>query len=72
MRIKDPLAVKQLLADRGAIKHRDAATMLDISTRTLNKVFKGRPISYGTAHKVACFIDKEVTEIAEPIPARGQ
>lgn len=67
MIIKDPLAIKQLFADRGAIKHRDIANRLSISTRTLSKVFKSRPISYETAYKVASFVEREVTEIADPV-----
>lgn len=67
MKIKDPLKVRQMMADKGAIKYRDVASTLEMSSRTVSKILGGKTISYVTAHKVAEFLGTEVADIADPV-----
>jgi DNA-binding Xre family transcriptional regulator len=67
MKIKDPLSVRFMLADKGLSSHRRIAAGLKMSSRTVNKILQGESVNLSTIHKVAKFLEISVADIAEPI-----
>jgi len=69
LKIKEPLRVKQKVASRvsGKPTIRNMADQLNMSTRTVTKIFKGRVIDWSTASDVAKFIGEDVAAIASEV-----
>ena len=65
MKIKEPLELRNQLADKQAYTYEDIAKSIGISTRTVYKMFNGFSIRPATAQKIAKFLGTDVANIVE-------
>jgi DNA-binding Xre family transcriptional regulator len=65
VKLKNPIELREMLARKGLFSQEEIADTIKLSTRTVSKILSGNPMRYGTARKIAKYLDVNEMDIAE-------